>query len=53
MTNTRARSMWRRNWWPRPRPSLAPSISPGMSAIHELVLVGAQDAQMRLQVVKG
>ena len=32
MTSTRARSMWRRNWWPRPRPSLAPSMRPGMSA---------------------
>ena len=30
--STRARSMWRRNWWPRPVPSLAPSIRPGMSA---------------------
>ena len=31
-TSTRARSTWRRNWWPRPRPSLAPSIRPGRSA---------------------
>ena len=34
---TRARSTWRRNWWPRPRPSLAPSIRPGMSATTKSV----------------
>ena len=30
---TRVLSMWRRNSWPRPTPSDAPSISPGISAI--------------------
>ncbi len=34
---TRARSTWRRNWWPSPRPSLAPSIRPGMSATTKSV----------------
>ncbi len=30
--STRHRSTWRRNWWPRPCPSVAPSMRPGMSA---------------------
>src|SRR5437879_1435551 len=32
-TNTRVRSAWRRNRWPRPAPRDAPSTSPGISAI--------------------
>ena len=32
-TRIRVRSTWRRNAWPRPAPLLAPSISPGTSAI--------------------
>ncbi len=35
--STRARSIWRRNWWPSPLPSLAPSIRPGMSATMKSV----------------
>ncbi len=30
------RCRWRRNWWPRPAPSAAPSIRPGMSATTKL-----------------
>ena len=50
MHSTRARSMWRRNWWPRPRPSLAPSMRPGMSATTNSVsVVDAHDAEVRLE----
>ena len=31
-TSRRVRSMWRRNWMPRPCPKWAPSMRPGMSA---------------------
>src|SRR5262249_22904147 len=30
--SSRVRSMWRRNWMPKPCPVCAPSINPGMSA---------------------
>ncbi|CFW37456.1 Uncharacterised protein [Bordetella pertussis] len=35
-SNTRVRARWRRNRWPRPAPSEAPSIRPGMSATTKL-----------------
>ena len=49
ITSTRARSMWRRNWWPRPLPSAAPSINPGMSASDELVVVEPHHAEVRFE----
>ena len=36
-TSAAQRSMWRRKSWPRPRPSLAPSIRPGTSATVNVV----------------
>ena len=49
-TSTRARSMWRRNWWPRPLPSLAPSMRPGMSATtNSSAVVEAHDAEVGLE----
>ncbi len=48
-TSTRARSTWRRNWCPRPAPSAAPSMRPGMSATHELVVPEAHDAEVGLE----
>jgi GTP-binding protein len=35
-SNRLVRATWRRNWIPRPAPSEAPSIRPGMSAITKL-----------------
>ena len=41
---------WRRNWWPRPAPSAAPSIRPGMSAMTKLrFVVDAHHAEVRVQ----
>ena len=41
---------WRRNWWPKPAPSAAPSISPGMSAMTKLCSrTDAHDTEMRVQ----
>ena len=45
-TSTRARSTWRRNSCPSPRPSAAPSMRPGMSATHELVVAEAHHAEV-------
>ena len=41
--------MWRRNCSPRPLPSLAPSIRPGMSATTSSCVVDADHAQLRGQ----
>ena len=48
-TSSRVRSTCARNSWPRPAPSLAPSIRPGMSAMHELALGAVERAEHRLE----
>ena len=52
-TSTRVRSMWRRNWTPRPEPRCAPSIKPGHVGYHERLLVRLlahrDHTQIRLQ----
>ena len=40
------RSTWRRNSWPRPRPSLAPSIRPGTSATVYVVSPARDHAEV-------
>ena len=52
-TSTRARSTWRRNWWPSPRPSEAPSMRPGMSATTNSRVAGADDAEVGHQRREG
>src|SRR6185369_5065163 len=47
------RARWRRNWWPRPAPSEAPSISPGMSATTKLASPTRTTPSDGLSVVKG
>ena len=49
MTSTRARSMWRRNWWPRPRPFGRALDQPRDVGEHELVVVEAHDTEVRLE----
>ncbi len=46
-TSSRVRSTWARNSSPRPAPLLAPSISPGMSAIDQLAIVALRARRAR------
>ena len=45
-TSAAQRSMWRRKSWPRPRPSLAPSIRPGTSATVNVVSPARDHAEV-------
>ena len=46
-TSTFVRSMWRRNWWPRPWPSCAPLIRPGHVGDDEAAIVAQRhDAEV-------
>ena len=47
------RSMWRKKSCPRPRPSLAPSISPGTSATVKVVSPAVTTPRFGTSVVKG
>ena len=52
-SSSRVRARWRRNWWPRPAPSEAPSIRPGMSATHEARLADAHHAERGIERGEG
>ena len=47
------RSMWRRKSWPSPRPSLAPSMSPGTSATVNVVSPAVTTPRLGTRVVNG
>ncbi len=52
-TSAAQRSMWRRKSWPRPRPSLAPSIRPGTSATVKVVSPAVTTPRFGTRVVNG
>ena len=49
ITSTRARSTWRRNWWPRPRALGRALDEAGDVGEHELVVAEAHHAEVRLE----
>src|SRR5688572_3066740 len=51
--SSRVLARCRRNWWPRPAPLEAPSISPGMSATTKLASPTRTTPSEGLRVVKG
>ncbi len=52
-TSAAQRSTWRRKSWPRPRPSLAPSIRPGTSATVKVVSPAVTTPRLGTSVVNG
>ena len=52
-TSAAQRSTWRRKSWPRPRPSLAPSMRPGTSATVYVVPPAVTTPRLGTSVVNG